>query len=353
MKVIIVFANYFPELGGIQTYVDAFGGDKTTWYSDPTSQAAYRDYITTLVNRYRENCNVLAWELMNEPRCKSATNVPCDPNVVTDWANATSAWIKADQPEGLGDQNHLVSVGDEGWFHPNNLPIDADGSYPYTGAEGVDTVALLDLPTIDFGTFHMYPDRCTFSCSLFSPIWLRARCLSLGFQHSSDLSALTSNLLGSEEDSWGATWINQHSDLAVEHNKPIILEEYGKEKASGVRAAVVGAWQEAAVNSRKPPQTRTFSAIPTFMSQLLTLLLFESTGVAGDLYWEISLAFAARYTTGDDTAIYLNDTDYTQLVTDHAAAMAATSQDGEPSADIEPSENIEPSADVEPSPDDA
>jgi mannan endo-1,4-beta-mannosidase len=161
LKVIVVFANYFADLGGIPSYNQAFGGDRTTWWTDQTSQAAYRDHIKTLVDRYRYRCEIFAWELMNEPRCETPDNKGCDPNIITTWANDTSAWIKAPAPDGLADNNHMVSLGDEGWFHPNNLPpTDSDASYPYQGAQGIDTVAVLDINTIDFGTFHFYPIYC-------------------------------------------------------------------------------------------------------------------------------------------------------------------------------------------------
>jgi mannan endo-1,4-beta-mannosidase len=160
LKVTVVFANNFPQEGGIPSYNQAFGGDGTTWWTDQTSQAAYRDHVKTLIDRYRDRTDVFAWELMNEPRCKISDTQGCDPNIITKWANDTSAWIKAPAPDGLADTNHMVSLGDEGWFHPNNPPADSDGSYPYQGTEGVDTVAILDIDTIDFGTFHFYPIPC-------------------------------------------------------------------------------------------------------------------------------------------------------------------------------------------------
>lgn len=40
--------------------------------------------------------------------------------------------------------------------------MQSDGSYPYQYSEGSDFVKNLAIPTIDFGTFHLYPDSCTF-----------------------------------------------------------------------------------------------------------------------------------------------------------------------------------------------
>jgi len=51
----------------------------------------------------------------NEPRCPG-----CDVSVLTSWAEEISAYIKSIDP------NHLVALGDEGFF---NDPTSAD--YPY------------------------------------------------------------------------------------------------------------------------------------------------------------------------------------------------------------------------------
>jgi mannan endo-1,4-beta-mannosidase len=67
------------------------------------------------------------------------------------------------------DSNHLVALGDEGFFNQANGP-----NYPYQGSEGVDFDANLsknssfilvsfrrgfstEISTLDFGTFHSYP----------------------------------------------------------------------------------------------------------------------------------------------------------------------------------------------------
>lgn len=42
------------------------------------------------------------------------------------------------------------------------LDTDSDGSYPYTIGEGLNFTMNLGIDTIDFGTFHLYPDSCTY-----------------------------------------------------------------------------------------------------------------------------------------------------------------------------------------------
>lgn len=40
------------------------------------------------------------------------------------------------------------------------LDTGSDGSYPYQYSEGSDFAKNLAIPTIDFGTFHLYPSSC-------------------------------------------------------------------------------------------------------------------------------------------------------------------------------------------------
>jgi mannan endo-1,4-beta-mannosidase len=80
----------------------------------------------------------------------------------------------------------MVTIGDEG-FGPDSA---GDGSYPYQAAAGgyvwADT---LNITTIDFGTFHLYPDS-----------W------------------------GQPYD-WGNLWVKTHAARCVDANKPCLFEE--------------------------------------------------------------------------------------------------------------------------------
>lgn len=197
MKVIISLANYFTGAnddpgdgeGGLVDYYTYFG-DKSNpdpkkgkdLFFQPAAdgsmnkmQQVYREYVKAVVTRYMTNTTVFAYELMNEPRCEQCPDGEdkSRSKFIVDWADQTSTWIKSpatgDNP-GLGDTNHLLAVGDEGWFDsrveghappgltPENVQAAATGAeYAVNGASGVDTVALMSLPNIDYGTFHYYP----------------------------------------------------------------------------------------------------------------------------------------------------------------------------------------------------
>ncbi|KAK7989325.1 hypothetical protein PG989_009640 [Apiospora arundinis] len=174
IKLIINFVNNWDDYGGIAAYVRAFGGSKTSWYTNTAAQAQYRKYVQAVVTRYANSPAIFAWELANEPRCNG-----CNTDVIYNWAASTSAYVKSLDP------NHMVTLGDEG------MGIPGDGSYPYQYGEGTDFVKNLGIKTLDFGTFHMYPDH-----------W-------------------------GTDYNWGNGWIEAHGKACVAAGKPCMLEEYG------------------------------------------------------------------------------------------------------------------------------
>lgn len=177
VKLVLPFLNNWGDFGGINAYSTAFGTNATTFYTDARAQKTYKSYIKTIVNRYKSSNAIFAWELANEPRCKG-----CPASVITKWATEISRYIKSLDP------GHMVTLGDEGWLYPT---AGSDGSYAYSGAEGVDWVANLKIKTLDYGTFHLYPE-------------------SWGYEYT-----------------WGPKWIAEHDKIGKAAGKPVILEEYG------------------------------------------------------------------------------------------------------------------------------
>lgn len=57
------------DYGGKNAYVNAFGGNGSTWYTNTAAQTQYKTYIKAVVDRYKTSTAVFAWELGNEPRC--------------------------------------------------------------------------------------------------------------------------------------------------------------------------------------------------------------------------------------------------------------------------------------------
>ncbi len=191
LKIMLVLTNNWKDFGGMDQYLVWYGlHEHQQFYTEPVVAEAYKDWIAHLVHRknaingtvYKDDPAIFGWELANEPRCTNSgefDHAPsCKASMVTQWVDQMSTYIKSIDP------NHMVSVGDEGFF--------ANGSTPgYDGSEGVDHGAFLAVPHIDFGTFHLYPET-----------W-------------------------GHRVSWASQWIEDHIDAARAAGKPTLLEEYG------------------------------------------------------------------------------------------------------------------------------
>jgi len=226
-KLVLPLTNNWSDFGGIDQYVRWRGADHhDDFYTDPVIRGWYRDYIAHVLNRtntitgvaYKDDPTIMTWELGNEPRCKGSGIYPqspdCTPETLTTWADEMSAYIKSI------DRKHLVSVGDEGFFcdGPNSPDwIDNCG-------EGVDTIALTRLPSIDVMSYHLYPDG-----------W------------------------GNRTAQWGAEWIERHNREAKLAGKPAMLGEFG--------------WRDK--NTRNPVYQQWTDT-------------FIRTGGSGFLYWILS-----------------------------------------------------------------
>jgi mannan endo-1,4-beta-mannosidase len=193
IKLVLVLTNNWKEFGGMNQYLKWFNlSYHHQFYTDDRARQAYKSYAAHLINRvntitqvaYKDDPNIFAWELANEPRCRNYGQYDraedCKASTLTGWVKEMSEHIKA------LDSNHMVAVGDEGFF---NRP--GQGSEQYTGKDGADHEAFLAMKSIDFGTFHLYPDA-----------W------STGAR-------------------WGNQWIIDHVEAAQKAGKPTVMEEYG------------------------------------------------------------------------------------------------------------------------------
>jgi mannan endo-1,4-beta-mannosidase len=194
IRLIIPLTNNWNDFGGMDQYVRWAGGSfHDDFYTNPVIRGWYQDWISHVLNRvnsltgvaYKDDPTVMAWELGNEPRCLSAGAYPrspnCTPATLTNWADATSRHLKS------VDRNHLVGVGDEGFFCDN--PADPD--WTRNCGEGVDTLAFTRLPSIDLMSLHLYPDG-----------WNK------------DLP-------------WTYDWIRRHVREADQVGKPVLWGEFG------------------------------------------------------------------------------------------------------------------------------
>ncbi|KAK3934248.1 glycoside hydrolase [Diplogelasinospora grovesii] len=190
--------------------------------------------------------------LCNEPRCPL-----CNATVITDWAANISAYIKTTL-----DPDHMVTLGDEGWFAPGSNYTDVDGTMSYAyqaNDDGVDFTRNLQISTLDYGVFHLYPN-----------LW--------GYTYE-----------------WGSLWIRQHDDAGLKANKPVILEEYGSPFSSN-HTPVLQPWMDT---------------------------VLKETRLAADQIWQFGPADLSVDVAlfGDEFSVYYNDTEFDVLGRRHARDM--------------------------------
>ncbi|KAJ7594137.1 CEL4a mannanase [Mycena floridula] len=209
IRLIVALTNNWSDYGGMDVYVNQIAGSSNhdLFYTNANVIAAYKSYINTFVTRYKNEPTILAWELANEPRCRGSTGVStgtCTTTTITNWASQISAYIKSI------DSNHLVALGDEGFYNQPSNP-----SYPYQGSEGIDFEANFAISTLDFGTAHSYP-------------------ISWGQT--------------SDPQGWGTQWIADHAASMKARGKPVILEEFGI-TPNTAQVATYTAWYSEIVSS--------------------------------------------------------------------------------------------------------
>ncbi|KAL5521363.1 hypothetical protein ACEPAG_9289 [Sanghuangporus baumii] len=229
LKLIVALMNNWSDYGGMDVYVSQPnpGGTHDTFYTDETIIAAYKNYINNFVGRYANNSTIMAWELANEPRCSGST--------IKAWASEISSYIKSI------DSNHLVALGDEGWFEVVNPP-----TYPYAPGVGVNFTDNLSIETLDFGTFHSYPES-----------WGQS----------------------ANETAWGFQWIADHAAAQAAANKPVILEEFGV-------------------------TTNQVDAYTQWWDEII------SSGLTGDLIWQAGSQLSTGPSPDDGFAVYPTGTVY-------------------------------------------
>ncbi|KAG8952873.1 hypothetical protein FRC03_011972 [Tulasnella sp. 419] len=193
LKLIVALTNNWSDYGGMDVYVKQIlnSGNHDLFYTDTTVKAAFKNYISAFVGRYKNEVGIMAWELANEPRCKGSTGTwteTCTTTTLKNWIAEMSAYIK-------------IGIGDEGFG------LSGSTTYPYQTSEGLDFATNLAISTVDFGTCHSYPES-----------WGQS----------------------SDALNWGTQWISDHAAIQKSIGKPIILEEFGV--ASADQLSTYTAW---------------------------------------------------------------------------------------------------------------
>ncbi|OQU79706.1 hypothetical protein SORBI_3008G184201 [Sorghum bicolor] len=150
IKMILSLVNYYGDYGGRKQYVDWAKKQNQIipsddgFFNNPVVKGFYKNHI-------KDDPTIMAWELMNEPRCES--NVTTCRTILQSWITEMAAHVKSI------DGNHLLEAGLEG-FYGLSPPSRSSVNPPAHDKAGTDFIANnLQVPGIDFATVHSYPDK--------------------------------------------------------------------------------------------------------------------------------------------------------------------------------------------------
>ncbi|WP_328917409.1 MULTISPECIES: glycoside hydrolase 5 family protein [unclassified Streptomyces] len=225
IRLVLPLVNNWPDYGGMQQYVQWFlglpddsysdGTHHDRFYTEPKIKAAYKAYARFVIGRrnrytglhYNQDPTIMTFELANEPRCRSEKSGA----TLLGWAREMSAYVKKLAP------SQLVAVGDEGFYGQAG-----NADYPYSDYEGTPWKKLVALPSVDYGTFHLYPQ---------------------GWGENPESKP------GTDATAWGTQWIKDHIADGRALRKPVVLEEFGVSVNAGqgfpddaARLATYTAW---------------------------------------------------------------------------------------------------------------
>lgn len=111
------------------------------------------NHVNSITNiTYKNDPSIMAFELVNEPRCSGTGAYPARnsfvPATLTGWFDEVSTYFKEI------DTNHLLAIGDEGYFNHPNGPAYIDAySNLWDGTSGNAFDTNIRLPNVDFGKF--------------------------------------------------------------------------------------------------------------------------------------------------------------------------------------------------------
>ncbi|XP_015889981.3 mannan endo-1,4-beta-mannosidase 7 [Ziziphus jujuba] len=242
IKLILSLANNYESFGGKKQYVNwarsqgQYLTSDDDFFRNPVVKGFYKNHINTVLNRYnsftgihyKNDPTIMAWELMNEPRCQS------DPlgGTIQAWITEMASHVKSI------DRNHLLEAGLEG-FYGQSTP-QRKSLNPAGFNIGTDFIANNRIPGIDFATAHSYPDQ-----------WLSS---------SNDQAQL----------SFLNNWLNSHiQDAQYILRKPLLITEFGK--------------------SWKDPGYSTYQRDLLFNTVYYKIYLSAKRGgaAAGGLFWQL------------------------------------------------------------------
>ncbi|KAI3777357.1 hypothetical protein L1987_47157 [Smallanthus sonchifolius] len=161
LRLILSFVNNYKDFGGRSQYVEWARNsgvhikNDDDFYTNPIVKVYYKNHVQRVITRintinniaYRHDPTIMAWELINEPRCQADDSG----RTVNGWVQEMALFVKS------LDRYHLLEIGMEGFYgdtmpkrkqiNPNNYQV------------GTDFISNNLIWEIDFATIHAYPDQ--------------------------------------------------------------------------------------------------------------------------------------------------------------------------------------------------
>ncbi|KAK4719051.1 hypothetical protein R3W88_017389 [Solanum pinnatisectum] len=150
IRLILSFVNNYKDFGGRSQYAQ---WAKNAGIQNINSEDDFYTHpkIVTRVNTmtkvaYRDDSTIMAWELMNEPRC----NADYSGKTVNGWVQEMASYVKS------LDKKHLLEIGMEG-FYGDSMPEKKQVNPGFQ--VGTDFISSHLIKEIDFATIHAYTDQ--------------------------------------------------------------------------------------------------------------------------------------------------------------------------------------------------
>lgn len=219
IKVILALTSYWTPTGGVPQYLKwANATDDVEFYTNPAIIKMYQDFVSTVLNRkntlngrvYKDDPVIMAWDLLNEPRC-----VKCPNGTVANWFAQQADFVKSI------DTNHLITTGEEGFYGCCNNPANPGVKYSeWAAEEGQNFILDHSSPNISFATMHLWPDNWQDTSPGFSGTWINA--------HTKDAGSVLKKPIILEE--WGK-WINLSANATVQDRNTYMASVYDQIKS--------------------------------------------------------------------------------------------------------------------------
>ncbi|KAI4332407.1 hypothetical protein L6164_017317 [Bauhinia variegata] len=277
IKLILSLVNNYNDFGGKHQYVEwaiSAGVPVTSdddFYTNGVIKGYYKNNAKAIITRinsitriaYKEDPTIMAWELMNEPRCQ----VDVSGKTLNGWIQEMASYLKSI------DNKHLLAVGMEG-FYGDSTPKKVQynpGSVKY----GTDFITNNLIKEIDYTTIHAYAD-----------IWLKGE------------GDKTKEIF---MERW---FINHWNDSRTVLKKPLVFGEFGKSKKDPGYTT----------QSRDSFMNTTYSFIYNFAKNGAT--------IAGGLVWQVMSDGMESYYDGYEIVL-TQDTSTRNIMSVQALKMAS------------------------------